>query len=155
MRLVLLLLTALTLATPKAWASCVKEVDFSDEAKLQAEIDNAYFIGFVQGVYYQEYPNGTFKEAGVKPFMVYRADPNLDLSQTIVIKEDENNDPDLYDSQDRCEYNIPGKGIYAELVLINENGETKLLYNLLLRHGDYLKKHRKNIRYVSPEGQAP
>ena len=80
--------------------------------------------------------------------MVYRADPNLDLSQTIVIKGDEKNNPDLYDSQDRCEFNIPRKGEYAELVLINENGQTKLLYNLLLKHGDYLKKHRENIRYV-------
>ena len=147
----LLLLAALTLAAPNAWAICIKEVETTDKEKIQEIVDNAYFAGFVEGVYYQEYPNGTFKEAGVKPFMFYRADPGLDLTRTIVIKGSNANNPEFYDSEDWCERAIPRKGEYAELVLVRENGETKLLYNSLFGLGDYLKKHRENVKYVRPE----
>ncbi len=151
MRFLLLLLTALTLATPKAWASCVKEVDFSDEAKLQAEIDNAYFIGFVQGVYYQEYPNGTFKEAGVKPFMVYRADPNLDLSQTIVIKGDEIKEPE--DGSYACEFELPRKNAFAEVVLVKDDEGVKLFHDFLTLT-EYFKKYREKIKYVPQQEKS-
>ncbi|MBK9585965.1 MAG: hypothetical protein KA099_04360 [Alphaproteobacteria bacterium] len=142
MRFLLLLLAALTFSSPQSWASCVKEVDFSDEAKLQAEIDNAYFIGFVQGVYYQEYPNGTFKEAGIKPFMVYRADPNLDLSQTIVIKGDEIEEPEV--GSYACEFELPRKNAFAEVVLVKDDEGVKLFHDFLTLT-EYFKKYREKI----------
>ena len=147
----LLLLAALTLASPQAWAICIKEVETTDKEKIQEIVDNAYFAGFVKGVYYQEYPNGTFKEAGVKPFMVYRAAPGLDLTRTIIIRGSDKNNPDSYEIEDSCEYEIPRKGKYAEIVLVSENGERKLLYNSVLGLGDYLKKLREMIKYVRSE----
>lgn len=151
MRFIVLLLATLTLAAPNAWASCIKEVEITDEEQIQQIVDNAYFAGFVKGVYYQEYPNGTFKEAGVKPFMVYRSDPDLDLTQTIVIRGSSTNNPDLYEIEIDCEHKTPRKGEYAEVVLVRENGETKLLYNSMFGLNEYLKKHREMIKYVRPE----
>ncbi|MCL4678727.1 MAG: hypothetical protein KJ017_09075 [Alphaproteobacteria bacterium] len=149
MRLALLLLAALTLAAPEAWAGCALKSDLADESKIQNLIDTAYFVGFVRGIYSQEYPSGRFKEAGLKPFMVYRADPELDLSKTIVIKSDDGHAPGD-DPSRLCEYLIPKKGNFAEIVLVKDQGEIKIL-QVDFGLGEYLKKHRENIRYVQPE----
>lgn len=149
MRLALFLAAVLILFAPKAWAGCAIKADFADKSKIQNLIDTAYFVGFVRGVYSQEYPSGRFKEAGVKPFMVYRADPELDLSKTIVIKRDDGHAPS-HDPSNRCEYLIPKKRNFAEIVLVKDQGEIKIL-QVDFGLGEYLKKHRENIRYVLPE----
>ena len=155
MRVFIISLILFFTAPLNAWAGCATDItDISpdyDDQEIRQAINNAYFIGLVRGAYSQEYPNGRFKEAGIQPFMVYRAAPDLDLNEMIVIKGDENKNPDgLSDMNYECEIEIPKKGDLAELIIFEIDGQPRILTGFPFIAEQYLKEHRQNLKFVNP-----
>lgn len=106
-----------------------------DEATGQS---NRYYSGLVKIKYFQYNKDGSFKEAGLQPFMMYKFKEGIDLKKPIIIKYDGKEQP--------CNFYNPAIGKIMDVDIIEENGAyytTELFLGALWRV--------KNVEYVGDE----
>ena len=98
-------------------------------------------MGMVSGSQYiQEYPSGNLKEAGLKPFFVYKAAADAKLNELIIV---------THEDQD-CNIYPPAKNEYSEVIIIKQDGKL-ILRRLFFFFPEEMDKLRQNMRYVGAE----
>lgn len=112
------------------------------DENAQKRIDEAYFVGLVRGIYFQQFENGRFKEAGLKPFMVYASSKDIDFSKLIVVSGN--------GSWTSCDADVPYKGDLEEVMVIKKEGQL-VLTRIDFTTPEFIEKMRQKARYVGVE----
>ena len=105
-------------------------------------IEDAYFIGLVEKVDYQKYDNGFFKQATLKPYMVYKSKKDMPLNEDIIISNDM--------KWTACDYySYPEDSRIIEVIIVNgENGYELVHREMVYFMEEKLEELRKKARYV-------
>lgn len=134
MKYFLILTVFFVFCSHSAFASC----SLRDEKSVSENTEKAYYIGLVKRVYYQEWPSGSFKEAGLKPFMVYQAKAGINLDDLIIITRSE--------IRTSCDIS-PSSGI-NEVLIMERDGRLDMVRLGQINFGGSLNELRKKARYV-------
>ena len=120
----------LIVAIPEAVMACSLDRKVVEDGETGES--NRYYIGLVKVKYVQYNEDGSFKEAGLQPFMKYKAKKGIDLSQPIIIKYGDKEQP--------CDFYRPYIGKIMDLNIIEEDGAhfiTHFIYGDLFNLTDF------------------